>query len=59
MTGAKLPFMGPNVEPAAILDLLVSEKVTAANAVPTVGSTYSMNWKKIQDGAGLIIRYER
>lgn len=36
MTGAKLVFMGPNLEPAAILDLMVSEKVTAANAVPTV-----------------------
>jgi fatty-acyl-CoA synthase len=36
MTGAKLVLMGPNVEPAAILDLMVSEKVTAANAVPTV-----------------------
>jgi fatty-acyl-CoA synthase len=36
MTGAKLVLMGPNVEPSAILDLIVSEKVTAANAVPTV-----------------------
>ena len=36
MTGAKLVFMGPNVEPSAILDLMVSEGVTAANAVPTV-----------------------
>ena len=36
MTGAKLVLMGPNVEPAAILDLIVSERVTAANAVPTV-----------------------
>jgi fatty-acyl-CoA synthase len=36
MTGAKLVLMGPNAEPAAILDLMVGEKVTAANAVPTV-----------------------
>jgi fatty-acyl-CoA synthase len=36
MTGAKLVLMGPNVEPAGILDLMVSEKVTIANAVPTV-----------------------
>lgn len=36
MTGTKMVFMGPNVEAEAILDFLVSEKVTAANAVPTV-----------------------
>jgi fatty-acyl-CoA synthase len=36
MTGAKLVLMGPNLEPAGILDLMVSEGVTAANAVPTV-----------------------
>jgi len=36
MTGTKLVFMGPNVEPEGILDLIVSERVTAANAVPTV-----------------------
>lgn len=36
MAGAKMVLMGPNVEPPAILDLMVSEKVTAANAVPTV-----------------------
>ncbi|HMD42931.1 MAG TPA: long-chain fatty acid--CoA ligase [Candidatus Acidoferrum sp.] len=36
MTGAKMVLMGPNVEPSAILDLMISEKVTAANAVPTV-----------------------
>jgi fatty-acyl-CoA synthase len=36
MTGTKLVFMGPNVEAEGILDLIVSERVTAANAVPTV-----------------------
>ncbi len=36
MAGTKMVFMGPNVEPEAILDLLVAEKVTTANAVPTV-----------------------
>ena len=36
MTGTKMVFMGPNVEPEAILDFLVAEKVTTANAVPTV-----------------------
>jgi fatty-acyl-CoA synthase len=36
MTGTKLVFLGPNVEAQAILDLLVAEKVTVANAVPTV-----------------------
>jgi fatty-acyl-CoA synthase len=36
MTGTKMVFMGPNVEPEAILDFLVAEKVTIANAVPTV-----------------------
>ena len=36
MTGAKMVLMGPNVEPSAILDFMVNEKVTAANAVPTV-----------------------
>src|SRR3974390_588377 len=36
MTGAKLVMMGPNVDPAAILDFIVNERVTAANAVPTV-----------------------
>jgi fatty-acyl-CoA synthase len=36
MTGTKMVFMGPNVEPEAILDFLVAEKVTVANAVPTV-----------------------
>jgi fatty-acyl-CoA synthase len=36
MTGTKIVFMGPNVEAEAILDLLVAERVTVANAVPTV-----------------------
>jgi len=36
MTGTKLVFMGPNVEAEAVLDLMMSEKVTVANAVPTV-----------------------
>jgi fatty-acyl-CoA synthase len=36
MTGTKIVFMGPHVEAEAILDLLVAEKVTVANAVPTV-----------------------
>ena len=36
MTGAKIVLMGPNVEPVGILDLMVNEKVTMANAVPTV-----------------------
>jgi fatty-acyl-CoA synthase len=36
MTGPKLVLMGPNMEPAGILDMLISEQVTVANAVPTV-----------------------
>jgi len=36
MTGAKLVFMGPNVEAELVLDTLLAEKVTMANAVPTV-----------------------
>jgi len=36
MAGSKLVLMGPNVDPESILDTMVNEKVTVANAVPTV-----------------------
>jgi fatty-acyl-CoA synthase len=36
MTGTKLVFMGPNVEAELVLDNLLAEGVTVANAVPTV-----------------------
>jgi fatty-acyl-CoA synthase len=36
MVGAKLVLPGPTLDPESILDLLVSEKVTLANAVPTI-----------------------
>src|SRR5208337_2845673 len=36
MTGTKLVFMGPNVDAELVLDTLLAERVTVANAVPTV-----------------------
>jgi fatty-acyl-CoA synthase len=36
MSGAKLVFVGPDVTPENILDTMVRERVTLANAVPTV-----------------------
>lgn len=36
MAGAKIVFPGPCLDAASILDLMVSEKVTVANAVPTI-----------------------
>ncbi len=36
MVGAKIVFAGPNVDAESILDLIVSEQVTQACAVPTV-----------------------
>lgn len=36
MTGTKQVFLGPNVDPEFILDTLIAEGVTVANAVPTV-----------------------
>jgi len=36
LTGSKLVLMGPNVDPQSILDTIVTERVTMANAVPTV-----------------------
>jgi fatty-acyl-CoA synthase len=36
MTGSKLVFMGPNVEAELVLDTMLAEGVTVANAVPTV-----------------------
>ncbi len=36
MTGAKLVFPGPNLEPASLLDLMASERVTVAAGVPTI-----------------------
>jgi fatty-acyl-CoA synthase len=36
MTGTRLVFMGPNVDAEFVLDTLLSERVTIANAVPTV-----------------------
>jgi len=36
MVGAKIVFPGPNVDPESLLDLIVSEHVTQACAVPTV-----------------------
>jgi fatty-acyl-CoA synthase len=35
-TGAKLVFPGPKLDPASLLDLLASEKVTCAGGVPTI-----------------------
>ena len=36
MSGAKLVFLGPDIAPENILDAIVRERVTLANAVPTV-----------------------
>lgn len=36
LTGARIVFPGPNMEPEHILDTLIKERVTMANAVPTV-----------------------
>ncbi len=36
MTGARLVLPGPNIEPEFILDTMLEERVTIANAVPTV-----------------------
>ena len=36
ITGSKLVLMGPNVDAEGILDTMVTERVTMANAVPTV-----------------------
>jgi fatty-acyl-CoA synthase len=36
MTGTKMVFLGPNVESELVLDTLLRERVTVANAVPTV-----------------------
>lgn len=36
MSGSKLVFVGPDVTPENILDTIVRERVTMANAVPTV-----------------------
>ncbi len=36
MSGAKMVFLGPDVSPENILDTIVRERVTFANAVPTV-----------------------
>ncbi len=36
MVGAKLVFPGPHLDPAAVLDLLVSERATCAAGVPTI-----------------------
>jgi fatty-acyl-CoA synthase len=36
LTGAKLVFPGPNLQPEALLDLMAAEKVTVAGGVPTI-----------------------
>jgi len=36
LTGAKLVFPGPHLDPAALLSLMESEKVTVAGGVPTI-----------------------
>jgi fatty-acyl-CoA synthase len=36
MVGAKVVFPGPALDSESILDLMISEKVTVANAVPTI-----------------------
>jgi len=36
MTGAKLVFPGPHLDPASLLDLLAGERVTVAAGVPTI-----------------------
>jgi len=36
MTGAKLVFPGPHLDPASLLDLLATERVTCAAGVPTI-----------------------
>jgi fatty-acyl-CoA synthase len=36
MVGAKIVYAGPNVDPESLLDLIASEEVTVACAVPTV-----------------------
>lgn len=36
MTGAKIVLLGPNVEAERVLDQMIAERVTIANAVPTV-----------------------
>jgi fatty-acyl-CoA synthase len=36
MTGAKLVFPGPHLDPPSLLELLVSERVTVAAGVPTI-----------------------
>jgi fatty-acyl-CoA synthase len=36
MTGAKLVFPGPHLDPPSLLDLLVGERVTCAAGVPTI-----------------------
>jgi len=36
MTGAKLVFPGPHLDPPSLLDLLVGERVTVAAGVPTI-----------------------
>ena len=36
MTGAKLVFPGPHLDPASLLDLLAGERVTAGAGVPTI-----------------------
>ncbi|NVI96795.1 long-chain fatty acid--CoA ligase [Myxococcus sp. AM009] len=36
LTGAKLVFPGPHLDPASLLDLMAAEKVTMAGGVPTI-----------------------
>jgi fatty-acyl-CoA synthase len=36
LTGAKLVFPGPHLDPASLLDLMAREKVTIAGGVPTI-----------------------
>src|SRR5262249_11684164 len=36
MTGAKLVFPGPHLDPASLLDLFAGERVTVAAGVPTI-----------------------
>jgi fatty-acyl-CoA synthase len=61
MTGAKLVFPGPHLDPPSLLDLLDGEKVTCAAGVPTIwlGIREAMDaapgrWK-IQPGLRMIV----